>query len=384
LKSLILCVPYLQKPAGSELEAIISAINLISLDDIDQVLVFSPNQANFKLKIKAESSQISFINYPVYFKNRSVTKFNTFLKYLFKICKQDYDPIYFFYWIYIRLKYNIPLVYILTPTYSNYFFPIVAGLNYQNIFIKYTAFDLWFCPNKHLLNIYKKCKSIIVTSKTQKKVLRDYDKDLNVQVLDVFLWTENLFLNLQTRSDSKVFQFGILCRISPEKNILDALKLIRYLIDEGYSVDLNIQGILYSQKYLGKLNEALIEMNLEAYVNISTIPLDRSKVYQFYDSIDCFLITSISEGGPTTGLEAMACGKPILSYDIAAMSERLKPFSKYLIANDFNDLCKKAEEILNLSSKELGLLGFNIRSRYLKEYSNENKLIKLKEVLQIQ
>ncbi|MEH6657588.1 glycosyltransferase [Leeuwenhoekiella marinoflava] len=381
MKTIVVCVPYLQKAAGTELEALITAIQFASMDDVDNVKIFSPDKANEELKSKTENFNIQFLNYPNFYKNSYVNKLNRFLKPLFKFMNKDFDPIYYLYWVYFRLRYNPSIGYILTPTYSNYFFSIVFGLNFRNVTLKYTAFDLWFKPSEFLLNIYKKCASIIVTGEVQKNLLLEFNSSLNAYVLDVFLWTEDEFLNLPINNRKQPIHFGMLCRISPEKNILDGIKLVEFLTQRGIQACLKIQGILYSKEYLKELHNEIRKRNLNSYISISILPIDRFQVNNFYDSIDCFLITSKSEGGPTTGLEAMACAKMILSYDIAAMAERLKPFGNRLIARNFEELCGKAQILINLSDwKPIGL---NLRLRYIEKYSNDLKLKQLMKILQI-
>ncbi|WP_077565805.1 glycosyltransferase family 4 protein [Paenibacillus ihbetae] len=46
---------------------------------------------------------------------------------------------------------------------------------------------------------------------------------------------------------------------------------------------------------------------------------------RFYQSIDLLLITSSSEGGGATALEAFACGKPVLSTDVGYIREAAAP-----------------------------------------------------------
>lgn len=50
-------------------------------------------------------------------------------------------------------------------------------------------------------------------------------------------------------------------------------------------------------------------------------PGGRSDVENYYPAMDVKLITSVREGAPTTAMEAMACGLPLVATDVGAMRE---------------------------------------------------------------
>lgn len=65
--------------------------------------------------------------------------------------------------------------------------------------------------------------------------------------------------------------------------------------------------------------------NIEFVVNRrdASDALSESEMVEWYNSIDLFLVTSCSDGGPSTLMEAMACGRPFVATDVGIVSETM-------------------------------------------------------------
>ena len=105
------------------------------------------------------------------------------------------------------------------------------------------------------------------------------------------------------------FIIGMISRISPDKNIIDALKVIKKtnisnikLLIVGDSSNTK-ESILYKEVVLKKINE--LKLNKKVII---TGHVDNSDIYKFISCFNTSINTSPSEGLPISLLEQMACG----------------------------------------------------------------------------
>ncbi len=64
----------------------------------------------------------------------------------------------------------------------------------------------------------------------------------------------------------------------------------------------------------------------------------------FYNSIDLYVCASLSEGTPNPCLEALSCGRPVITTQVGNMPELIKDgINGYIINRDFIELKKKVE-----------------------------------------
>jgi glycosyltransferase involved in cell wall biosynthesis len=91
----------------------------------------------------------------------------------------------------------------------------------------------------------------------------------------------------------------------------------------------------------------------------------------FYRGVDVFAITSDHEGGPVTGVEAMAAGRAVVSTPVGAMPERLADGAGALVAaGDVESLSAELRALTSVPGRaaELGAAG---RARYLERYRED-------------
>lgn len=100
---------------------------------------------------------------------------------------------------------------------------------------------------------------------------------------------------------------------------------------------------------------------------------DHSLLAKYYSSADIFLMTSLAENFPLTVLEAMACGVPVVSFDVGGVKEAVIHKKNGYIAKykDGKDLIRGINYISGLNKKELETMSLNSIKRVKKYFTLE-------------
>jgi glycosyltransferase involved in cell wall biosynthesis len=157
---------------------------------------------------------------------------------------------------------------------------------------------------------------------------------------------------------------GALCRLDPVKDLDSLIRAVAALPAAAASVQLRIGG---DGPQEDELRQLCAELGVADRVHFSGYVEDR---VGFYGSIDVFAITSLAEGGPVTGVEAMAAGLPIVSTAVGAMPERLRGDAGILV--DPGDVAGIAAALAALADDPAArqTLGATARARYLDELAS--------------
>ncbi|MBU1036980.1 glycosyltransferase [Patescibacteria group bacterium] len=93
-----------------------------------------------------------------------------------------------------------------------------------------------------------------------------------------------------------------------------------------------------------KINQSIIKENVEL---LGWLP-DNEALATAYNQAKILLVTSYNEGGPRVGLEAMACGTPVISTKVGVNVDLIKNGENgYLVNWSANDFVNKIKIILN-------------------------------------
>lgn len=95
---------------------------------------------------------------------------------------------------------------------------------------------------------------------------------------------------------------------------------------------------------------------------------DPQKIKDYYLACDTLLFTSLAENFPLVILEAMACGLPIVSFDVGGVSEVVKHMENGYISRytDIDDLKSGLEWVLSRGEKEIDWMS-SINARKIKD-----------------
>lgn len=100
---------------------------------------------------------------------------------------------------------------------------------------------------------------------------------------------------------------------------------------------------------------------------------NESLMAQYYSSSDVFLLASIADNFPFVILEAMACGVPVVSFDVGGVKEAVGHRENGYIAKykDTKDLIRGIDYVFSLDKKETESLSNNSINKIKKEFTVE-------------
>ena len=191
-------------------------------------------------------------------------------------------------------------------------------------------------------------------------------------------WHEERLLGLlrpRAGGEEAPMVFGSLCRLSPEKGLETLLRGFARAVGVANNIRLRVAG---TGQLDGRLRALAAELSLNDRVQFTGFVDDP---LPFYESLDAFVICSIEEGGPITGVEAMAAGLPVVTTSAGAMPSRIRDGVEGLLigVGDEHDL---AEALVRLAADRDARLrmGRAARDRYIDICKSEVCKTKLQKV----
>lgn len=140
----------------------------------------------------------------------------------------------------------------------------------------------------------------------------------------------------------------MMVRLVPEKNIADAIHIMRRVVDKNRELELHIYGDGPEKKML---NQLIKDLNLSNNVFLKGFSWHIKKRL---NSACLSLVTSVRECFPIAILESLSCGVPVLAYDINYGPSELieNNYNGYLVdAFDIESAAIKILEHFSLKSK---------------------------------
>jgi glycosyltransferase involved in cell wall biosynthesis len=241
---------------------------------------------------------------------------------------------------------------------------------------KYSRSHPDFVDSSNICNVITVC-----STQKAKNVTHYFNYRNDIRVIEQWAYlTEDKLLGLpiDTISRCENVTIGTVSRLDRGKGIDTLLYAFSKLIqNRTINARLKIAG---DGEYEGQLRKIMEEMNLAACVEfVGHIPTEA--IHSFYGSLDIFIMPSEWEGGPVTGVEAMAAGLPIISTPVGAMPERLRHGEDGLFveAKSVNELEQAIRHLI--FDKDLRLkMKQSARKRYLDINHSKVNAIKLLDI----
>ncbi len=164
-----------------------------------------------------------------------------------------------------------------------------------------------------------------------------------------------------TTDVTKIVMLGC---VVPCKRQLDAIKAVKKVKEEGYSVSLKIVGILKQNEYVTQCLSYL-EQNSMEYVTLEPFTDDATAVYQ---QADIALMCSHAEGMGRVTVEGMMCGCLEIGANAGATPE--------LIENGKNGLLYESGNSEDLASKVIWAIENKDKARGIAEFAQKEALAK--------
>lgn len=98
---------------------------------------------------------------------------------------------------------------------------------------------------------------------------------------------------------------------------------------------------------------------------------NKEELSHMYSAADVFCITALDDNFPTTVLEAMACGTPVVGFDVGGISEQVTPDCGIVVTPKDSDRLAEAVTDLLINEGKRALLGKNCRQRVEANYSKK-------------
>lgn len=230
-------------------------------------------------------------------------------------------------------------------------------------------FEVKFPYLETIFNVYKYFDYIFSVSKELSNLNRDNLANAYQVERDKFDFMNNIIdyknilfksgFALENKEDEIIFNdnsrvFINIARLSPEKNQITLIKAFQRINSEFNNVKLIIMGD-------GPLRE-----DLKIYIsenNIKNVYLlgNRNNPYPYLKKADCFVLSSLHEGQPTTLLESLVLKKPIIATNIMGNRSVLNSHGGLLVDPDINGLSNAMMKYLKetIQSCNFDYVGYN-------------------------
>jgi glycosyltransferase involved in cell wall biosynthesis len=139
--------------------------------------------------------------------------------------------------------------------------------------------------------------------------------------------SEIFFEEFEKKYENDKFTIVTVANLFPKKNIELVLEIAKELKECKFVIvgDGTHRSVL----------ENII--NIQNILNVELVGFKSSEeVREYYQQSDCYLLTSFAEGTPTSALEAMACGLPIVSSNAGGLGNIVKDYENGFVINDFD------------------------------------------------
>lgn len=183
---------------------------------------------------------------------------------------------------------------------------------------------LYIAIDKKCLPWYEKliCVSEDLVDECKKLRIPDRKIQLVHNAIDLATYTRTTSKELAKREiglEGNDPLIGMVCRLSPEKGIIEATAMVSRLNAQGKRVQLWVAG---DGPFRPDIEREIASRGLGEQVRLLG---QLSDTRMFYQAMDAFLLNSIREGLPNVVLEAMALEVPVVATRVAGVPSLIRP-----------------------------------------------------------
>ena len=164
--------------------------------------------------------------------------------------------------------------------------------------------------------------------------------------------------------EGKVFDACFVGAIIPRKGVLDLVKAWRIVVNSKPDAQLAIVGG-GSGFYINKVKQYIADNGLQNNVIMTGFVSEKEK-YKIMKASKIFVFPSYLEGCPIVVCEALACGLPVVAYELPAYRDFYGSNLAYVGAGNVKELAAKIIELLDDADmrEKLAKAGSHIAKKY--------------------
>jgi glycosyltransferase involved in cell wall biosynthesis len=261
---------------------------------------------------------------------------------------------------YLKSKHNFPLI--LTNHGQLKFGSFFADL-FENIYNQSVG-----------KNIFRVTDTIVALSPSDAKYISSFGVESEkISILPNAIDISDFVPYIKTNNNDFLKKYNIerkqiilfVGQIIPRKGIEYLINAVRLVIKASPENDI-IFLVVGEGEFLEKAKEIVRNLNIHDFV-VFTGEIPFSELVQAYKSANVFILPSLSEGLPTTILEAMYFGLPVIATDIPGIRDHFKDVALLIPPKNENKLAEAIVKVLDdkKSAERLSLTGTKlVKSRY--------------------
>jgi glycosyltransferase involved in cell wall biosynthesis len=169
---------------------------------------------------------------------------------------------------------------------------------------------------------------------------------------------------------------GYIGRLSPEKGVLNLVKAIPSIVNEKKEINFSIIG---NGKLMAEIEEYMVDNKLENNLNLEGW-VNHDDLGAYLNDFKLLIVPSYTEGLPSTVLEAMSCGTPVLSTSVGSVPDIIKDHENGFLLNDNSIYSIKNGIIETLNYPDLNQISEN-GIRTTKSFTFKEAISRYKNIL---
>ncbi|WP_437371608.1 glycosyltransferase family 4 protein [Maribacter litoralis] len=261
---------------------------------------------------------------------------------------------------YLNGNYDIIYIHFISHTAPAFFLPLLFFPNKKPIIVNVHGADVI----KYNKGLYKFFNGFLLKKSSLLVTPSNYFKQICINEFS-FLPEDSIFVNpsggidslkfspkFSSKKDYKVVSLGFISRIEEDKGWKDFIDVIQFLLKKEYKVQALMAG---TGSQVNELKKMIKVNNLKQIVDYKGL-VSHDKLIEIYQELDLFIFSSnrISESLGLVGLEAMACGIPVIAYDMAGPKTYIINKSNGYLVNpgDSFEIAKSVINYFNLNVED--------------------------------
>ncbi len=117
---------------------------------------------------------------------------------------------------------------------------------------------------------------------------------------------------------SSNFKILFLSNLGPNKGVIDAIRIVHGVREQGVDAVLTIHGATLDPGVLSRASDEAVRLGVSDWITFAGPVYGPAKILA-YQSHHCLVLPSYREAMPLVVLEAIACGLPVMAYDVGGV-----------------------------------------------------------------